>query len=483
MSNTLSKKLLINTLWSIIGHFGYIAIGLISNIVLVRLLEPKDFGRIAIIMFFIAIFTVMIESGLSGALVRKQNATEIDYSTIFIFNLAVSIVLMILLIGFSGYISEFYQDPQLKYILMTSSLVLLFNALRITQTTKLIKQMRFKAKALYEFVAILFSSIVAIILAIRGFGVWALIFLQILTALTLTVILWVFVGPLKKYKFSFDSFKQFYKFGVNTTLASLLNTVFDNIYQLILAKYFTLSQTGYFYQSKKLQETPVGIIQSTVLGVIYSALSKLQDDSNSFNKLYQEIVRIFTIIVALICMLIYFYAEFIISTLYGDKWIESAIYLRLLIIAAFFYLQEIFNRIIFKVFDRTEKILQLEIIKKVVQTSTIIYGVWVMSIEVLLYGFLITSILSFFINYYFARKVQCYFSWKDFNTIIVVMISAIIVVLSNLFLVDYFNLNSIETLFILPLIIGSYTLILHIFGVVQFSKDLKKIKFLLSKGE
>lgn len=483
MSDGLSRSLLINTIWSFIGKFGYLAVGLASNIILVRLLSPKEFGQVGIMMFFIIVATVLVESGLSGALIRKQNASEVDYSTIFIFNLIVSLILMMTLIATSGLIAEFYNDQELKNVLIASSFVLLINALRVTQSTKLIKDLQFKIKAVYEFIAILIGSFIAILLALNGAGVWSLVALQLSTAIVLTVLLWFFVGPLRSYKFSFESFKQFYKFGINTTLASLLNTAFDNIYQLILGKYFSISQTGYFYQAKKLQEMPTGILQSIMSGVVYSTLSKLQGDPIKFNDLYQNTVRIFTIIVALICMLIFYYSDFVVSVLYGEQWSASVMYLKLLTIASFFYLQEMFNRNIFKIFDKTEKILQLEIFKKIIQSCTIFYGVWVMSVEALLYGFILVSIISFFVNYYSARKVQGFFRWKDFIEIIKIALVAIIVILFIDFITYRYDFKGIETLWMLPIMIVLYIFILHFFNVINFGKDLKRFSLLLSRGK
>lgn len=481
MSDALSRSLLINTLWSFLGRFGYLAIGLASNIVLARLLSPKEFGQVAIMMFFIVIATVLAESGLSGALVRKKEATEIDYSTIFIFNLIVSLVLMLLLIFTSDYIAEYYNDPELNNILIASSFVLLINSLRITQNTKLIKNLEFKKKSIYEFIAILIGSAVAVILAIKGAGVWALIALQLTTAIVLTGLLWFFVGPLKSYKFSQKSFKQFYKFGINTTLASLLNTAFDNIYQLILGKYFSISQAGYFYQAKKLQEMPIGILQTIMQSVVYSTLSKIQDEPEKFNTLYRNIAKTFTVIVAFICMIIFYYAEFIISILYGDKWIASVPYLQLLTLASFFYIQEMFNRIIFKIFDKTEKILQLEVFKKFIQSFSIIYGVWLMSIEALLYGFIISSMISFLVNYYFAKQVQGSSDWSDFITIIKTIFISITVVLLIEAITRKYMIQDFTSLWMFPLILILYIYLLHIFHVIDLKKDLTNLLLILSK--
>src|SRR5699024_6639050 len=146
-------------------------------------------------------------------------------------------------------------------------------------------------------------------------------------------------------------------------------------------------------------------------GVIFSTLSKLQNSPKEFNEIYQNVVRVFSVIVALISIIIIYYSEVIILILYGERWMDSAYYMQLLVIGSFFYVQEMFNRNIFKIFDQTEKILQLEVFKKAVQSCTIVYGLWTMSIENLLFGFILTNVISFIVNYYIARKVQSYFKW------------------------------------------------------------------------
>lgn len=481
--NQINRSLLLNTLWSFGGRFGYLAVGLITNIILVRLLSPREFGQVSIVMFFIVISTILIESGLSGALVRKQNTTEIDYSTVFIFNLAISILLMLSMLGSAEYIANFYNDNELTNLLRLSSLVLIVNALRITQSVKLIKALKFKVKSYYEIIAIIVGSVVAIYAAMQGAGALSLVILQLSTAITLTGLLWFYVGPMRRYKFSLESFKQVYKFGINTTLASILDKAFDNSYQLILAKYFTISQSGYFYQAKKLQEMPIGIIQNSVLSVVYATLSKLQNDRKKFKNLYFNIVKIFTIVVGFMCLLIFYYSELIVQILYGKEWLISATYLQLLILGSFFYLQEIFNRILFKIFDRTDLILKLEFVKKALLAITMIYGVITLSISNLLYGFVLVSAISFFINYYYARKVYDESYWNEMSVVLKVALIASTTILFSSYIANIYQLKGIYSLFLLPMIVLVYFLLLNIFRVLSVKQDLKAIKLVFKKGK
>ncbi|MGX1113385.1 teichuronic acid exporter [Pseudoalteromonas sp. MBR-15] len=483
MSRGLQHSLILNSIWSFVGRFGYLIVGLITNIILVRYLSPEDFGLVGIVMFFIVLSSILMESGLSGALVRKQNATEIDYSTVLIFSLVVSIFLILIICLSASYISNYYLKPELQSLLIVSSFVLLINSLRIPQTVKLMKNMQFKKKALYEFISISAASVLAVIMASYGAGVWSLVVLQVAMSLILTVLLWVVESPLKQFRFSMRSFREFYKFGVNTTLATILNTAFDNVYQLIIGKYFSVEHAGYFYQAKKLQEMPTGLLQNAALGVVYSALSKLQGSYEEFNSLYGKVVRVFTILLSLLCLNIYFYSELIVTVIYGDEWYESIFYLKMLILVAFFFLQEIYNRIIFKVFNRTEIILKLEVFKKVLQSIGIFYGVYTLSIDNLLYAFLFTSVISFFINYYFARKVQMYFSFSEFLFIIKIVILSMIVYVATYYLSDFFFLEGVKLLLLFPVIIFLYLIGYFLMGCGNLVNEVGAFLKSIKKGE
>ena len=285
----LKETIIKGTIWSVTGQMATILISLGTNIWLARLLTPKEFGQVGIIMFFIVFADVLTESGLGGALIRKKNASREDYSTVFVTNLIFSALFYLIIILASGSIASFYNDIIIKDLLIVAGLVLIINAFQLTQNVKLISDMKFKKKSLYRFIAVFISSSIGIYLAINGLGVWSLVLIYLMSAAINTILLWIFEGSFLKFEFFKASFKELYSFGLNTTLASLLNTVFDNIYQLILGKYFSLSQTGYFYQAKRLQSVPSNLVDIISQSVIFSALTKLQDDKQSFGVVYNKI--------------------------------------------------------------------------------------------------------------------------------------------------------------------------------------------------
>lgn len=474
--SSLKRKFITGFIWSLGGQAGYLIVTLISNIILARLLTPYEFGQIGIVMFFIIIAKVLTESGLSGALIRKTDATEEDFSTVFIFNLAISFFLFILLISFSGTIADFYDNPPLQNILIALASILLINAFQFTQNAKVIRDLKFKKRSIYMFISVVLSSAFGIILALLKYGVWALVIMQIANAFILTLIYWIFEGPIKKFVFKKSSFKTLYKFGVNTTLASLISTGFENIYNLVLGKFFSIQYTGLYYQAKKLQEVPLSVIKSTLLGVVFSTLSKLQHDQKAFTKFYNRIMVVFTTLVGLICLLIYFYAEQVILLMYGEQWLGAVFFMQILIIASFFLMQEMLNRVLFKVFDKTEKILYLEIIKNVIQLTTVVIGIIKLDLAVLMYGFLATSVISYFINYYYSRKIYQKFSWEEIIKVFKVLLIAVgLVGAINILNNQILNLQGFELFYFLPFLIGLYLAMIYLFNVVDIVTESKII--------
>lgn len=474
----MDKKLISNVVWALTGQVGYILIGLAGTFVLARLLSPEDFGIVGIAMGFVGISNVLVESGMGGALVRKIDATDKDYSTIFVFNLFISLLLIILLVFSSGFIAQYYNRSVLQPVLWGLSSILLFNAFTITQNARLVKDMKFKERGLYKFLSLFFAVVVAVIVAYLGYGVWAVVFLQVLSSFFFLMILLIKEGGMDKFIFSKESFKEMYSFGMFTTFTSLLNSFFDNIYQFILGKYFSVAQVGFYYQAKKLQDAPDTVSKLVLLQVVYSHLSKLQNKLEKFKISYNMIAKFTAIILGLTASLTFIYAEEIIILLYGQKWLGSVFFLQILVIVSFFNLQEIVNRNIFKVFNQTHKIFYLEIIKKSIQSITIIVGIINHSLEILLYGFVLTSFISYFINFYYSRKIVDDISRKEIIVFIKIVFSSVILTFFVIYLIGILNLKLYETFILIPFFVLLYTLLLYLLRVENLFKVLQNKRLL-----
>lgn len=478
---SLNKSIVTGFFWSSGGQILIVLINLITNIVLAKYLKPAEFGQVAIVMFFVSLADVFAKGGLAGGLIRLKEIRAIDYSTVFMFNLIVSISCYILLICTSGLIANFYNDSLLSELLVVAGAVLIINALQLVTIAKLLRDLRVKTRLIYQLIATVCGSLVGIILGFLGFGVWSLISLPIAASVVLTSLLWFYEGIELQLKFSKSSFKKIYPFGVNTTIATLINTAFDNVYNLILGKYFSFSQVGYFYQAKKLQDVPNKVLNSFAQSVMFPALSRLQDNLDTYNRVYKRIITAFTAIIGISTIFVYLYSEIIIKLLFGREWMGSIFYLQLLIIGSFFYMQEQFNRVIFKVFDKTQTILYLEILKKIFQAFTIGVGIFYLDLEILLWGYVLTNILSSFVNYYFSRGMIESRSWAEITAIFKVVITSVVLV----FLAKYFNnllkLDGLRVLISFPIILFLYFIILKFIKVFDLVNDIKDLAEILKK--
>ena len=475
------KKFVVNFIWQLFGQFGYLLISLVGNIVLARILGAYEFGVIGILMFFVTLSKVFTDSGLAGALIRKGEPTEKDYSTIFIFNLLVSVTCYVVLYLCAPLIADYYANVDIVLYIRIIGLILIINAFQLVQYTRLIVKLKYKLISYYSIIANLISTLIGIYLAYEGYGIWSLIGMQLSNVLILTIIYWIREGGFSTFVFSKDSFQGMYKFGVYTTLSSLLNTAFENSYQLILGKYFSINTSGFYYQGKKLQEIPIGIIKNITTGVVFSTLSKYGKDEDDFGRIYSRIVITFTVLIGCICLNLFVFSKEAVIILYGDKWLDSIFYIKVLSIASFFFMQEMFNRNIFKVFDKTERILYLEIIKKAIQMITIIIGVLMVDLKILMYGFVVTSFLGFLINYRESRKIFKKSSevYKELSIAFKVFIIMIILCFVGEYLLEKVPFNPyVKIIVFAPVGTLLFIILVHFFKIIEIKNLLSTLKSL-----
>ena len=473
--NSFKKKLISGAIWSIIGQFGYVGVVLITNIILARLLSPYVFGQIGIVMFFIVLFNVLVEGGLGGALIRKKNATNQDYTTVFIFNLTVSLLVFVILFCFSGVIATYYKDQTLKNVLIFSGFLLIANAFQLTHIIKLVRDLEFKKKAAYSLISIILASIIGVTMAFYKFGVWSMVVIQILNSVFMSIILWTFEGNFGKIIFSKSSFKELAGFGAYTTVSLMVNTAFENIYQLVLGRYFSINQVGLFYQAKRLMDMPTALVTVTGSGAVYSSISKLQDDKKEFLLVFNKILWFYTIVIGFIATSVYVFSENIILLLYGAKWIGAAYYMRLLCIVSFFLSLNILNELIFKVFNNTKRILHIMIFRNSFQLITIIIGIWMLNLDVLIYGFVLATIVSFVSYFYFSRKLLSSFQRREILNLFKIITISVVIVVVFLSLINLLHLKGIIAFIFAPIIFLVYILCVQSLKIYDIMGELKSL--------
>ena len=401
---SLKNKALTGIFWSGIQQFGSQLISFIVSIFLARLLSPSEFGLVAMILVFIAISQTIIDSGLSQSLIRMDHPTTTDYSTIFYFNIFSSIGLYGLLFIIAPQISRFYNEESLIILLRVLGLIIIIKSLFLIQLTKLTKEMNFKLQAYITIPTSLASGLISIFLALSGFGIWSIIFYRLSSEFINGILIWYFVKWRPRFVFSFSDLKYHFKFGINLMFASIIDTVFRNIYTLIIGKYFLSAQLGFFNRASSFQRLPVQSIGRILNKVTFPLFSEIKDDNLRLKNIYMILLRQIMFIISPILIFMGVLAEPIVIFLFTEKWLPMIPYLRILLIGGILYPIHSYNLNILKVKGRSDLFLKLEIIKKIIIIISIIIGMqW--GVIGLAWSTVFTSFSALFINTHYSTKM------------------------------------------------------------------------------
>lgn len=402
--------------WSAIDNVAQYAVSFVVSIVLARLLSPDDYGLLGIIAIFTAVCSAIIDGGLASALIRKKNVTEDDYNTIFILNLAMSFVLYTIIFLCSPLIASFFGREELVSLTRVSSLTMIIGALAIVQQTRLTKRIDFKTQTKITIIASIISGVVGIFMAIIGFGVWALV-AQSLTSQTLrTILLWFYNRWMPRLRFSIKSFKELFGFGWKLMVSQLLNTLWQELYQVVVGKFYSPSTLGQYTRAKGFSQLFSKNITSVVQRVTYPVLSEIQEDKDRLKGAYRRIIKLSIFITAISMFMLGAVSEPLLYCLIGPKWHEASTYLPLICIAGSLYPLQAINLNMLQVQGRSDVYLSLEIVKKIIALGPLFVGAFV-GILPMLYVNLLTSIICFFLNSYYSGKWLDYSSWDQLRDV------------------------------------------------------------------
>lgn len=414
---TLKDKTISGLLWSFIDNFSRQGIVFIVGIILARLLTPREFGLIGMTTIFIAISQSFVDSGFGAALIRKKNCTQVDYSTVFFFNMAVGILLYLVLFFSAGAISRFFDEPQLKLIVQVLGLGLILNGLTLIQRTKLTKRIDFKLQTKISVIAVVTSGMVGIYMAWKGYGVWSLVIKTLLSYGLTSLLLWIWNGWIPSRVFSKKSFREMFSFGSRLLISGLIDTAYRNVYLLIIGKYFSAAELGFYTRADQFKKLPSQNITSVIQRVSYPVLSSIQDDLPRLKEAYKKLIKSTMFITFVAMMGLAAIAEPLILTLIGEQWLPSVIYLQLLCFAGMFYPLHAINLNMLQVQGRSDLFLRLEVIKKIMAIPVIVIGI-TLGIQYMIMGMIINSMLAYFLNSYYSGKFLGYSSWEQIKDIL-----------------------------------------------------------------
>ncbi|MCU0605869.1 MAG: oligosaccharide flippase family protein [Candidatus Edwardsbacteria bacterium] len=393
--------------WSVTENVASLGIQFIVGIILARLLSPGEFGLIGMVTVFVAVSLIVIDGGFSHSLIRKTSCTQEDYSTVFYFNLAGSAVAYLALYVLAGPVSVFFHEPRLVPIVRVVAVGLVIGSLGIIHRTILVKRIDFRTQTTISVIAAAASGAVAIGMAYRGFGVWSLVWKAITATALSTVLLWAWTRWQPLPAFSLSAFKEHFRFGYKLLFTNLINTVYQNIYYLLIGRYFSAAQLGYYTKAEEFSNLPSSNITTVVQRVSYPVLSQLQDEPHKLKAGFQRIIKN-TMFISFISMMgLAAVAQPLVTTLIGEQWATSAVYLQLLCFSAMLYPLHALNLNVLHVKGRSDLSLRIEIVKKLL-VIPIILAAMAMGIKAMLAGLIAISFGAFFLNGYYSGKLIRY---------------------------------------------------------------------------
>lgn len=413
---SLKDKTVKGVAWSGIDNVVQFGVTFVVSIVLARLLSPDDYGLIGIIAIFTAVCTALIDGGFDTALVRKKDTTEDDYNTAFIVNLGMSLFLYAIIFVGSPLIASFFGREELIDLTRVSSIGMIIAALSMVQRTRLVKRIDFKTQTKITLIASVTSGMVGIGMALANFGVWALVGQQISLQLMRTIMLWIYNKWIPQIRFSTHSFHELFGFGWKMMVSGLLDTIWKELYQVVVGKFYSPATLGQYTRSKQFSQLFSSNLQAVVGRVTYPVLSSIQDDRKRLLAGYKRIITLTMFITSISMFFLGAISEPLLYCLIGPKWHEAATYLPLICISGSLYPLHAINLNMLKVQGRSDLFLGLEVIKKFIAVGPLLIGAFV-GIMPMLYTNLVTTIIAYILNSYYSGKLFGYTSWMQIKDI------------------------------------------------------------------
>ncbi|MCX6842138.1 MAG: lipopolysaccharide biosynthesis protein [candidate division WOR-3 bacterium] len=407
MSDSLRPKTLRGVSWSLLGRGGTSGIQLVISIILARLLLPAQFGLIAMISIFMAVAQSFVDSGFGSALIQKQDATRVDESSIFYFNIVVGFVAAGLLCLAAPWIAAFYKMPLLAPMTRALSLTLVINAFGLIQTSLMTKRVDFKKQMKVSTVAVAASGAIGILLAYLGFGVWSLVIQSLCSSLFQTSTLWLVYSWRPIWAFSLASLRGMFSYGSKLLLSGLLDTIYNNVYQLVIGKVYSPADLGFYSRAMAAQQVSAGNITGSVGQVTFPVFASIQDDKARLKRGVKEALKTVGLVTFPLMMGIAVCAKPLVRVLLTDKWLPAVPYLQLLAVVGMLSPLHAVNIQVLAAQGRSDLFFRVGLIKKCFFAAALaITYRW--GIIAMICGQIVSSVAAYYLNSYYTGKLLKY---------------------------------------------------------------------------
>ncbi|MDD3534867.1 MAG: lipopolysaccharide biosynthesis protein [Candidatus Cloacimonetes bacterium] len=424
----LKQKTVSGLKWSFTDSIMNQVVHFVFGIVLARLLSPSEYGIVGMSMVFVTLLEVLAEGGLMSALVRKKECTEQDYNTMFYTNIVIGAVLFLLLFFSSEAIAAFYKKQELILLVKVMSLNLVFNSFGMVETAMLTRSIDFKRQTRINFLSSISSGIIGVIFAYMGFGFWSLAIKTLWQNLSRVVLLHLSSTWKPKLMYSWESFRELFGFGSKMLLSSIIHSIYKNIYSLVIGKYYSAEQLGYYSRANQFKSYITGSIESSTQRVTYPVLASINEDNHKLKDAYVKLLKLVFFITATLLGMLFVNAKEVVLLLVGEKWAPSIVYLQILCFGGVLYPLQLINLNVIKAKGRSDLYLFIEILEKIFSIPAIVLGV-IYGMNALVWGVVFNSIVTYIANSMFSGKMINYSIFKQVIQLSPVFINTLIMTL------------------------------------------------------
>jgi teichuronic acid exporter len=394
-------------IWSAIDKFAVQFGQFIVGVVLARILLPEDFGLIGMLIIFISISQTFIESGLGMGLIQRQDRSDIDFSTLFVFNLAVSVFFYLVLFFSAPFISSFFEKSQLTDLIRIVGLILFINAFAIVQRTKLTIAIDFKSIAKSNVIGMITGGLCGVVAAINGYGVWSLVVQMLIGSFASAVSLWLLSNWIPSVAFSKKSFKSLFGYGSKLLMAGLYAQVLNNIYNICLGKFYPTATLGYYTRAKSFADISAGTIVSILQQATFPILTAVQHDKEKLVSIYSRMIRMSAFLIIPLMTLIALLAKPIVILLLTEKWISLIPLLQWIVFARIFLPMSSVNLNLLNAIGRSDLYLKVDLFKLPITLLVMLVTI-PLGVKAIVIGHVVTSAIFFIINAYVPGKLYGY---------------------------------------------------------------------------
>ena len=404
MAESLKQKTVSGVIWSSVERFSVAGLQFVIMIVMARMLTPEDYGLVAMLQIFIAVSQSLIDSGFSQALIRKLDRGQRDYSTVFYFNVVVGLVLYGVLFVAAPWIARFYEVPELVDITRVMAIGLALNSFTVVQRAILTIRIDFKTQAKATVTAAIVSGVVGIGMAYGGCGVWSIVAQQVSNLAVNALILWVVSRWRPSWCYSWTSFRELFGFGSKLMLSGLLDTLWRNVYLIVIGKVFSKADLGYYTRAQQFADFPSSMLTGVFQRVTYPVLCNLQEDNERLAVNYRRLLRVVAYIIFPLMVGLAAVSTPLVLVLLKEQWLFTADLLKVICVAAMFYPVHALNLNLLQVKGRSDLFLRLEVFKKLVGVGILLMTL-PMGLMMMCVGQIFSSIICLAINTYYTGRL------------------------------------------------------------------------------